>query len=218
MTAADREFLARILAEPDEDTHRLVYADYLDENGDPGRAGFIRATIEYLRLTRLHEDGKASAGDTGRLRAATAAWYACRWEPKLPAGVGWDKADLKQRGFVESLICPTAEWIAHGPDIVARHPVREVLLPDRGEPNRYYSGPRASVWRWDICELSDLAADRLPGHLPRELWEQDAVTEVDPRGGRTPKRFASAALGLAAFSAACLSWARAEVVAAPPRV
>ena len=31
MTADERGFLALILAEPGDDTHRLVYADWLDE-------------------------------------------------------------------------------------------------------------------------------------------------------------------------------------------
>ena len=47
----DREALLRaIIDHPDEDTPRLVYADWLDENGDSKRAAFIRAQIEYHRL------------------------------------------------------------------------------------------------------------------------------------------------------------------------
>src|SRR4051812_5169077 len=34
--------LAAILAHPDEDTPRLMYADWLQENGQPERAEFIR--------------------------------------------------------------------------------------------------------------------------------------------------------------------------------
>lgn len=34
--------LAATLAHPDEDTPRLIYADWLDENGQPDRAEFIR--------------------------------------------------------------------------------------------------------------------------------------------------------------------------------
>src|SRR5438874_5119877 len=46
----DRDaLLTAIIAEPDEDTPRLAYADWLDENGDPDRAEFIRAQIEAER-------------------------------------------------------------------------------------------------------------------------------------------------------------------------
>ncbi|MDY3562002.1 TIGR02996 domain-containing protein [Gemmata sp. JC673] len=38
--------LRAIYAEPDDDTPRLVYADWLDENGQPGRAEFVRTQIE----------------------------------------------------------------------------------------------------------------------------------------------------------------------------
>src|SRR5690242_17712150 len=42
--------LAAICANPDEDTPRLVYADWLEENGQAKRAAVIRKQIEYHRL------------------------------------------------------------------------------------------------------------------------------------------------------------------------
>src|SRR4051794_13393226 len=41
-----------ILAHPDEDTPRLVYADWLDEHGEPAHAEFIRVQC---RLARMNE-------------------------------------------------------------------------------------------------------------------------------------------------------------------
>ena len=38
--------LAAILAHPDEDTPRLMFADWLDEHGQPERAEFIRVQCE----------------------------------------------------------------------------------------------------------------------------------------------------------------------------
>jgi uncharacterized protein (TIGR02996 family) len=47
---SDRDaLLAAIRAQPDEDTPRLVYADWLDENDRPERAAFIRAQVELAR-------------------------------------------------------------------------------------------------------------------------------------------------------------------------
>src|SRR5262245_29630352 len=46
-------FLQAIFAAPDDDTPRLVYADWLDEHRDAPRAEFIRLQIE---LSRLSED------------------------------------------------------------------------------------------------------------------------------------------------------------------
>ena len=48
-------FLAAIAASPDDDLPRLVYADYLEESGVPGRvarAHFIRKQIEMMRYGR----------------------------------------------------------------------------------------------------------------------------------------------------------------------
>jgi uncharacterized protein (TIGR02996 family) len=94
----DEAFLRAITAEPDEDAHRLVYADWLDEHGGPAgaaRAELIRIQIEHERLT---------AGDPRReelrrrclelLDEHRSAWLARL--PKLPGGV-WHHF---WRGFV----------------------------------------------------------------------------------------------------------------------
>src|SRR5437764_7748083 len=47
----DRDaLLAAIAANPDDDTPRLVFADWLEENGEPHWAGFIRAECGLHRL------------------------------------------------------------------------------------------------------------------------------------------------------------------------
>lgn len=38
----ERALLAAITANPDDDTARVVYADFLEENGESKRAEFIR--------------------------------------------------------------------------------------------------------------------------------------------------------------------------------
>lgn len=47
--------LAAIIAHPDEDTHRLVYADWLQENGREDRAEFIRVQVELASLPEPEE-------------------------------------------------------------------------------------------------------------------------------------------------------------------
>jgi uncharacterized protein (TIGR02996 family) len=42
----EQALLATILAEPENDAPRLVYADWLDDHGDPARAELIRAECE----------------------------------------------------------------------------------------------------------------------------------------------------------------------------
>lgn len=50
MTETERSLLDTVLENPDDDLPRLVYADYLDENGDPKRAEFIRAQIALVPI------------------------------------------------------------------------------------------------------------------------------------------------------------------------
>ncbi|MBM3981374.1 MAG: TIGR02996 domain-containing protein [Planctomycetes bacterium] len=60
---SDRDaLLAAILANPDEDTPRLMYADWLDEHGDPARAEFVRVQCELARLEDAEADLPESFG------------------------------------------------------------------------------------------------------------------------------------------------------------
>src|SRR5262245_33785179 len=43
-------FLRAIHDEPDEPAHRLVFADWLAENGDPGRAEHVRVEVKLEQL------------------------------------------------------------------------------------------------------------------------------------------------------------------------
>src|SRR5580704_8605623 len=57
---SDRDALhAAVCANPDDDTPRLVFADWLDEHGEEKRAAFIRASVEEFR--QVNADTPASA-------------------------------------------------------------------------------------------------------------------------------------------------------------
>ena len=46
----DRDALVRAICEnPDDDVLRLAYADFLEEDGDPARADFVRTQVEYAQ-------------------------------------------------------------------------------------------------------------------------------------------------------------------------
>ena len=51
-------FLSAIIDRPDDDLLRLVFADFLEERGDPDRAEFIRLQIEHA-ATEPDADGWA---------------------------------------------------------------------------------------------------------------------------------------------------------------
>jgi uncharacterized protein (TIGR02996 family) len=90
-----RGFLEDIVAHPDDDTPRLIFADWLEEEGDGSRAEFIRVQIERARLPKW--DARQV-----RLRLreeALLAQHGLKWRGELPsiAGIEWEEF---RRGFV----------------------------------------------------------------------------------------------------------------------
>jgi uncharacterized protein (TIGR02996 family) len=80
--SAERGLLEDVLAHPQEDSPRLIYADWCEENGDPARAELIRVQIELARLPRW--DGRRLALE-GREKALLER-HTERWCERLP---GW---------------------------------------------------------------------------------------------------------------------------------
>lgn len=56
MTPEEAEFLSVIVSNPDDDTARLVFADWLEEHGEPERAAYIRLRILGPRAAGLDGD------------------------------------------------------------------------------------------------------------------------------------------------------------------
>jgi uncharacterized protein (TIGR02996 family) len=110
---SDDAFLAAIIAAPADDLPRLVYADYLDEHGDPARAEFIRLQIA---------EERGEAPESGRA-ADLLAEHKARWEIPDLRGV-----QAFRRGFVEYLNISAAEFVAHADRIGRAAPVTAVRL------------------------------------------------------------------------------------------
>jgi uncharacterized protein (TIGR02996 family) len=90
----DDAFLHAMVERPDDDAPRLIYADWLDEHGRPGRAEFIRLQCE---LTRGPADTPRPARLLARERELLAA-HGREW-----AAEEWPQADVSdihfERGF-----------------------------------------------------------------------------------------------------------------------
>jgi uncharacterized protein (TIGR02996 family) len=100
--------LAAILAHPDEDTPRLMYADWLDEHGQPERAEFIRIQCDPT-ADEAAENRAAELEERNR-----AKWLAGL--PQFPRAV-WEF----RRGFPEYLDSPGLLFLDHY-DAFARVP------------------------------------------------------------------------------------------------
>src|SRR5438309_575800 len=94
-------FLASILETPDDDVPRLIYADWLDDQGDTERAEFIRLQIE---LARLSECG-LRAEELEKREEKLLGEHEERWTAPLRAVLPEDVATaVFHRGFVEEMI------------------------------------------------------------------------------------------------------------------
>src|SRR5262245_10720470 len=96
-------FLRAICENPEDDTVRLVFADWLDENGDPDRAEFIRLQIERARLRAEGHDSETLVKRDLELRHT----HSETWRGELPrlSGVNWQRF---WRGFVSG--ADVIEW------------------------------------------------------------------------------------------------------------
>ncbi|MBN9521309.1 TIGR02996 domain-containing protein [bacterium] len=113
--------LNAIVANPDDDTPRLVYADWLDDHGQSPRAEFIRTQIELARLTDDDPRRPAlQAREAELLRANERSWAP---DNHLALFFKW------RRGFV-AVLDPCARGVFGGDDglkILAEFPTAEEL-------------------------------------------------------------------------------------------
>lgn len=125
MTHADA-FLRDILAHPDDDTPRLIYADWLDEQGQSERAEFIRAQIQ---IAQLSPGSRRSVALRRRVRELL-AMHRETWLKDLPK---WARRRCEfHRGFVTHVHCTALQFIKHGDLLMNAAPVRSVRVR-RGE-------------------------------------------------------------------------------------
>jgi uncharacterized protein (TIGR02996 family) len=110
-------FLRAIIAAPDDDLPRLVYADFLDEHGDPARAEFIRVQCElakrpdhdpYFRTLEDREHDLLSEHES--VWRGTEPSWAREWE--------W------RRGFVDEVAGGNTLFEYECGSWLTRHPIR----------------------------------------------------------------------------------------------
>jgi uncharacterized protein (TIGR02996 family) len=93
-------FLAAICASPDDDLPRLVYADWLDEHGDPARAEFIRLQCHTARVGKLDPTwapAKLREYDLFKANEAT-------WRTPTASAEGRMLMDRWRRGFPRAVM------------------------------------------------------------------------------------------------------------------
>jgi uncharacterized protein (TIGR02996 family) len=123
MSAADRAAFLRAIAEnPDDDLPRLVYADWLDEHGEPARAEFIRVQCELDRLPRQSRVYDQLVTRYGALLLA----HDVEWRPPRRVDITYG---MLERGFVWGMgAWDFAAFADVAESVFAEHPIQHVQI------------------------------------------------------------------------------------------
>jgi len=141
----ERAFVTAIIENVEDDTPRLVYADWLEENGDPDRAEFIRLQIELAGLEdqdRPIGTGK-KPGSTPRERLLQKRegelldLHRREWKSVLPKRAQEELLCEFRRGFVARMSVSAARFLRGGAALCRATPLEELQLTNhqgRTEP------------------------------------------------------------------------------------
>lgn len=213
-------FYADIAKNPEDDSLRLICADWLEEEGgDPARAEFIRAQVGFAKTPR----------EELRRLAASLEWsYGARWlREDLPGSLlpiksewfyGW------RRGFIGGLTVPCGAWIRYGPALVKTLPLEEVGLGNRSPyaPGAPFANLPAATWYLEDPEVlaqwleryqSVISGASLPLCLYEKLlgWQKPPSRPPDGRSYYVDSEWdkeQAIQRANSALSRACLAWAR----------
>jgi uncharacterized protein (TIGR02996 family) len=119
-------FLQDICADPDDDTPRLIYADWLEEHAGPAeatRAELIRVQISCARLAAGDSRRPALAARERELLAA----HQRTWRQALPSltGIFWGPFE---RGFISGVWADFLSLRAHAADVFSAAPIQRLWL------------------------------------------------------------------------------------------
>jgi uncharacterized protein (TIGR02996 family) len=168
----EQDFLTGICETPEDDHLRLIFADWLDENGQPERAAFIRQGFRIAEMAcppsfahRMQTCPKCNAVDS-HWRNVPEGWIP---EPFRGAG-HWMPGSLQftfnngtpnytmvirlRKGFLHSIELPSDAFLQHAATLFRNHPIEDVRLTD--------CRPRSPDWQ--------------PGDAPA-VWQRRSTTE-----------------------------------------
>lgn len=158
--------LAAVLAYPEDDAPRLIYADFLDEQGQSDRADFIRVQVHLAHwgdhLGSHLDDGTDYSCGVCNLRRRERELLdddmSDDWTFDAREGIPphWCRgADVYEttdsyarfrRGFIAQIRCSAADWLAHAGAILAAQPVQEVTLTTWPGRSGHLERPSIDYW------------------------------------------------------------------------
>ncbi len=122
----EEAFLEAIIESPDDDAHRLVFADWLEDHEQPARAEFIRIQVE---LARLPEDASKPEEFQAREKVLLAE-HGERWAGPLR---GLCTEWTFRRGFVEEVVLAAAMFLDQASALFRLAPVHHARIVEVGD-------------------------------------------------------------------------------------
>lgn len=158
-----KAFIDAILDNLYDDTLRLVYCDWLEEQDaqDPQML-FIRQSMECWRLQKELNASIDDSGPTKSTRKLRKKLNQAEWENKRMMkdneegclglnrlshlGV-LDPMCFTERGLIHELTCRLQTWLEFGVQFCEKHPINYVQILDK-EPQEIGIGDHETVWGW----------------------------------------------------------------------
>ncbi len=182
-----QDWITAVCRDPHDDQLRLIFADWLDEQGtesDAKQAQFIRMDIEYEnKFPRSFRPRNQFPVD---LRNYWIEHNTKRTKLGLDGCVEWYPTPISlipvvSRGFVGEVRCTQAAFLEHAKILFDRNPIEKVVLTDR-EPridhsydsSRYYWLSDGVAWAFQSANTSHSIMDPFSSH-----WEMTHQAALD---------------------------------------
>lgn len=160
--------MAAIAAEPENDLPRLVYADWLEENGDPDRAEFIRIQCELFRNANgLSTEEYADLSDREKVLRAEheEEWLA----PLRTLGASSNVGGWFERGFADWLMMDAADFVRNGAELWRYSPVKRLYLSNLSD----HAGEVAALGHLGRPANLSFSAEKLTSSELRTVLESE---------------------------------------------
>lgn len=186
--------LQAIIAEPEADDLRLIFADAAEEDGQPHVAARIRWGIDFPGVCLSCKGNRWWIREQGFPGPTPLAWQGlnailCE---ALPCRHGQPGLSFTvTRGFISRVRLPCAAWLEHGPVLVTQHPLERVEISDV-VVEHVEREPGFPCWHIALPLIGSVGFCRLP------WWDIGWHNTSDD--------------ALAALSRGCLAWARSREI------
>jgi uncharacterized protein (TIGR02996 family) len=148
----DREaLLAAIREAPDDDEPRRVYADWLEEHGQPERAEFIRIQLERWSLP----EADPRHAELARREASLLRRHAGTWHHGVPR---WASRQAYRRGLLTHVETTLARFARDTGELIHVEPLRSARLTGAARGVAHLAGSPA------LSVLRELELDSVPLH------------------------------------------------------